>query len=268
MKKIIIILTFVLSFCYTEAQGPGSGYPCPSELYFQSFHETGKSHKFKLKLVLNNESQNLNGFNLAISKSDSSIKWVVVDKEKGAFYTSKGYGKNILARLEGKTDDERDAELEQYCDIFIFDRNEQLTIYELLKTLDCLFFPTGYAIEVGEFAVDLSDCEDGFSYAIYANAQPREYSFSYTGGVEGTCGWTPDSPVELLLYKEGDLVSIRPWFPLDDYDGIDEVIKPKTIASVKYYNLAGVESAGPQPGVSIKVTTYSDGSHQSEKVVR
>ena len=208
----------------------------------------------------------MNGFVLAISKSDPSMKWAVVDKENDTYFSTKGYGKNILARLEGKTDDERDAELEQYCDIYIHDMNEQLTIVEILKTLDCRFFPAGYAIEVGEFAVDLSDCEDGL-YSIYSLAEPQEYSFSYTGGVEGTCAWTPADYIELYLYKGGDLVSIRPWFPLDDFDGIEDVIKPKTIASVKYYNLAGVESAEPQPGVSIKVTTYSDGSRKSEKVV-
>ena len=37
--------------------------------------------------------------------------------------------------------------------------------------------------------------------------------------------------------------------------------------SVRYYNLNGVESTEPRQGVNIKVTTYSDGTRQSEKVV-
>ena len=42
----------------------------------------------------------------------------------------------------------------------------------------------------------------------------------------------------------------------------------KRVDSVRYYNLAGVENAEPLPGVNIKVTTYSDGSRTSEKVLR
>ena len=132
MKKIIIFLAFILSFCYAEAQGPGSGYPCPSELYFQWFHETGKAKKFKLKLVLYNESQNLNSFHLKIVKSDPLMKWVVVDKENDTYFSTKGYGKNILARLEGKTDEEREDELEQYCDIISMIINDESLICSFL----------------------------------------------------------------------------------------------------------------------------------------
>lgn len=266
MKKMIIILTFLLLFCYAEAQVPGSGYSCPSELLFKWFHETGKAHKFKLKLVLYNNSQNLNAITLRISKSEP-IKWVLVDKERDAYFTVNGYGKNILAQLEGKTDDEREAEIEEYCDIYTHIINEKLCIVEVLKTSKCRFFPAGANIEIGEFAVDLSDCEDGLYY-IWAENTQSDYCFSYTGGVEGICGWPGDSYLEIQLYKSGDLVSIWPWFPLDDYDGVDDVEKSKTITSVKYYNLAGVDSAEPQDGVSIKVTTYSDGTRSSEKIVR
>ena len=42
----------------------------------------------------------------------------------------------------------------------------------------------------------------------------------------------------------------------------------KKVRSVRYYNLAGVESAEPQQGVNLKVTTYTDGSRSSEKVLK
>ncbi len=51
------------------------------------------------------------------------------------------------------------------------------------------------------------------------------------------------------------------------FAGINTVDSDKQVRSVRYYNLAGVESAEPQQGVSIKVTTYSDGSRTSEKVL-
>ncbi len=49
---------------------------------------------------------------------------------------------------------------------------------------------------------------------------------------------------------------------------ITTVTGDKQVKSVRYYNLAGVESAQPVKGVNIKVTTYSDGTRKSEKIVR
>lgn len=272
MKKIIILWILMSLFCVAYAQGPGTGYPCPSSLYLEKFHKTGKAHKFRLYLMLDNESQNLNGFNLKLSKSDPSIKWVMVDKENGTFFSTMGYAKNILARLWGKTDEELEEEFEQYCEVKSHNGNDgRLTIIEILSLLpnvnEYLFFPVGYDIAVGELAVDLSDCEDG-EYIVSAETMPLDYSFSYTGGVEGTCGWVADYPLQLVLYKQGDLVSIFPWFPMDDYDGVVEVENAKSVASVKYFNLVGVESSEPQDGVSIKVTTYSDGTRTTEKIFK
>jgi hypothetical protein len=55
---------------------------------------------------------------------------------------------------------------------------------------------------------------------------------------------------------------------LKNTDAISTVAGDRQAHSVRYYNLAGVESAEPQPGISIKVTTWSDGTRTSEKVVR
>jgi len=55
---------------------------------------------------------------------------------------------------------------------------------------------------------------------------------------------------------------------LKNYTAISTVAGDRQAQSVRYYNLAGVESSEPQPGVNIKVTTWSDGSRTSEKVVR
>ena len=48
---------------------------------------------------------------------------------------------------------------------------------------------------------------------------------------------------------------------------ITTVADGKQVSGVKYYNLAGVECVEPQDGINIKVTTYSDGTRKSEKVV-
>ena len=74
------------------------------------------------------------------------------------------------------------------------------------------------------------------------------------------------------VYEDGELVYKGQLYEeaqrLKNADAITTVAGDKQVKSVRYYNLAGVESAEPQPGVSIKVTTYSDGSRQSEKIAR
>ena len=49
---------------------------------------------------------------------------------------------------------------------------------------------------------------------------------------------------------------------------IQDVATPRTVASVRYYNLMGVESDKPFDGLNIVVTTYSDGSRTSKKILR
>ena len=62
-------------------------------------------------------------------------------------------------------------------------------------------------------------------------------------------------------------------YPLDmSNDGtptaVLELSAMKTVASVTYYNLMGVESSKPFDGVNIVVTRYSDGSISTQKVLR
>ena len=45
-------------------------------------------------------------------------------------------------------------------------------------------------------------------------------------------------------------------------------IADKTVAGVKYYNLTGVESSRPFNGINVVVTTYTDGTTSTTKVVK
>ena len=51
------------------------------------------------------------------------------------------------------------------------------------------------------------------------------------------------------------------------YNAIDGVKQGKTVASERYYNLAGQKVASPE-GITIKVTTYTDGTTTTTKVVK
>lgn len=50
--------------------------------------------------------------------------------------------------------------------------------------------------------------------------------------------------------------------------GVNDVNVNKTVAGVKYYNTLGVVSSTPFEGVNIVVTTYTDGTHSSVKVIK
>jgi len=55
---------------------------------------------------------------------------------------------------------------------------------------------------------------------------------------------------------------------LKNPDAITTVDAAKQPQSVRYYNLAGVESTEPQPGLNLKVTTWSDGSRTTHKIIK
>lgn len=50
--------------------------------------------------------------------------------------------------------------------------------------------------------------------------------------------------------------------------GVADIYGSKTISSVKYYNVAGMEADAPFSGVNIVVTNYTDGSQSASKLVK
>jgi hypothetical protein len=63
------------------------------------------------------------------------------------------------------------------------------------------------------------------------------------------------------IYKDIHLIIQNP-------TAVNEVAAAKTVSNVVYYNLAGQQSAQPVDGVNIVVTTYSDGSTTTTKVMK
>ena len=64
------------------------------------------------------------------------------------------------------------------------------------------------------------------------------------------------------IYKDVDVIIKK------DVTAIDEISGNKTVAGVVYYNLAGQQSAQPVDGVNIVVTTYTDGTRTTAKVIK
>jgi hypothetical protein len=63
------------------------------------------------------------------------------------------------------------------------------------------------------------------------------------------------------IYTDIDLI-------IRNTTAVEEINAGKTVASVNYYNLAGQMSAQPVDGVNIVVTTYTDGTRSTAKVIK
>ncbi len=54
----------------------------------------------------------------------------------------------------------------------------------------------------------------------------------------------------------------------DHATGVEDVNAEKTVAGVVYYNLLGAASDRPFEGVNVVVTTYTDGTKSSKKIIK
>ena len=63
---------------------------------------------------------------------------------------------------------------------------------------------------------------------------------------------------------------LKPAFRIEKIEstGVADVNEAKAVQSVRYYDLTGRQSAEPTTGINIKVTTYTDGTSRSEKVMK
>ena len=138
-----------------------------------------------------------------------------------------------------------------------------------------------------EFEVEIGQTvRKGYKIIAYDEPNNPEYSFKTIEGIGVDCGfgdllvpyrnyWTSINPMASLsaVYENGELV--YKGFAYDEaqqlkeeFNAITNIAGDKQVKSVRYYNLAGVESAEPQQGVNLKITTYTDGSRTTEKVIK
>ena len=86
-----------------------------------------------------------------------------------------------------------------------------------------------------------------------------------------------DHSKEYILYVDGedgmelafdDMYTDIEVQVMKDGTAVEELNANKTVANVAYYNLAGQQSAQPVSGVNIVVTTYTDGTRTTAKVIK
>ena len=209
MKKIFTLFAAAFVGLCAFAQDP-----CPTKMEMQLLDGSDPANVFFEFVITENNSLNLNGFNLEVTKPHDAV-W---KRAQGANYvTAKGYAPYILERinLDGATypADFTDDELEDMLGDFLDNKSNAKTVGEetnlvfiqILSTNDCRFYPN-HAGTVGKGKVDMSALGDG-EYVFRAENTPETASMSYTGGPEGTRAWTIDEPIVMKLNKNGDAVT-------------------------------------------------------------
>ena len=137
-----------------------------------------------------------------------------------------------------------------------------------------------------EFEVEIGQTiRKGYQIIAYDEPNNPEYSFKTIEGIGVDCVFgdllvpyrtyiTGINSMSGLsaVYENGELVYMGCKYDeaqeLKQPDAITTISGEKQAKSIRYYNLAGVESAEPQQGVNIKVTTYNDGTRSSEKIIK
>ena len=218
MKKIFTLFAAAMLGLCAYAQMPET---CPSELGLKMLNGSDPAN-VEVELTCTNSSLNLNGFNVEVEKNNDLVSFKRVQGLN--YFTAKGYANVLLARLAENmgmefTDDELEEMLSDMADIKsnVKPTNGNLVMIEILTTNECRFFPILEEFTaIGKFKVDMSGLveskdEEVPQVAFNAPTEPARYSFSYTGGVEGTRAWTPEAPIDYTLYLvDGVVTDVAP----------------------------------------------------------
>ena len=129
-----------------------------------------------------------------------------------------------------------------------------------LFTFDAVTYSYDIAEDITEVPFSLyssaMDFHNSYVYFYRTNAEGYEPLFTENIGIKvyyTVDGVKNESPEIAWLY--------------DTHVAVDEVNAGKTVANVRYFNVAGQEMAQPE-GMTIQVTTYTDGTKSAVKVVK
>ena len=138
-----------------------------------------------------------------------------------------------------------------------------------VQTEEPIFY--GFTIDdysLNDFFLEITPKEPS---TIYYRVQYPDETWSNWAQYEEVLHFTEDGIycVEAFALANGKLPSneIQYWFVISPTISVNEVNGDKTVASVRYFNMAGQEMTEPD-GMTIVVTTYTDGTTSAVKVMK
>jgi hypothetical protein len=151
--------------------------------------------------------------------------------------------------------------------LFLYPENLSFSIY-----VDNGNGPEVFTFDEATYYYDIEGMGDMtvIPYEIYSSGYDfhNSYVYFYRTNVEGYEPLFTDN-IGIQVYYTVDGVTNASdivWL-YDTHVAVDEVNAGKTVANVRYFNVAGQEMAQPE-GMTIQVTTYTDGTKSAVKVVK
>ena len=130
--------------------------------------------------------------------------------------------------------------------------------------------PEQFIFTATDYRLDLTEDIIEVPYSLYSSAIDfhSSYVYMYHSNMPGFVPlFTRNIGIQVYYTVDGEKNASDIAWLYDIDTGIDEVNAGKTVASVRYYNAAGQQLAQPS-GLTIQVTTFTDGTVSTAKVVR
>jgi hypothetical protein len=130
--------------------------------------------------------------------------------------------------------------------------------------------PEVFTFDAATYSYDLTEDLTEIPYSIYGGGYDfrNGYVYFYRTNAEGFDPlFTQNIGIQAHYTVDGVKNSSDIVWLYDVESGVNEMNADKAVASVRYYNVAGQQIAQPS-GMTIKVTTYTDGTTSAVKVVK
>ena len=130
--------------------------------------------------------------------------------------------------------------------------------------------PELFTFDAATYSYDLTEDITEVPFSVYNSAMDfRNYFvYFYRTNAEGfTPLFTDNIGIQAHYTVDGVKNSSEIVWLYETHVAVDEVNAGKTVANVRYFNVAGQEMAQPE-GMTIQVTTYTDGTKSAVKVVK
>ena len=131
--------------------------------------------------------------------------------------------------------------------------------------------PELFTFPAADYTYDLYEDITVVDYALYSSAVDFSsgYCYFYRTNADGYEPlFTQDIGIQVYYTVNGvENHSDFVWLYGGVHSGVNELASGKTVANVRYFNVAGQEMAQPS-GMTIQVTTYTDGTRSAVKVVK
>ena len=130
--------------------------------------------------------------------------------------------------------------------------------------------PELFTFPAADYTYDLADDITVVPYELYSSAVDfhSTYCYFYRTNAEGFEPlFTENIGIQVYYTADGVTNASNIAWLYPHYVNVEEVNAAKTVANVRYFNIAGQEIAQPE-GMTIRVTTYTDGTTSAAKVVK